>query len=295
MHIPVLLKEVIENLNPKSGENFIDATLDGGGHARVILEKNAPDGKLLGIDWDGKLVELFKNSLTENNLSRSVLVNDSYVNISEIIERENFKNIAGILFDLGMSNWHIEESGRGFSFLRDEPIDMRFDPLANSLTAREVVNGYSREDLIGILKDYGEERFAIGIADGIMNARKQKSINTTIELVEIIKNAVPFWYRRGKRHFATKSFQAIRIEVNGEIENIKKSLVQAIKVLQSGGRLAVITFHSLEDRTVKNLFKEAVKEGTIELVHKKPIVPTLIEITANPKARSAKLRTIQKI
>ena len=224
-----------------------------------------------------------------------MLVNDSYVNISEIIERENFKNIAGILFDLGMSNWHIEESGRGFSFLRDEPIDMRFDPLANSLTAREVVNGYSREDLIGILKDYGEERFAIGIADGIMNARKQKSINTTIELVEIIKNAVPFWYRRGKRHFATKSFQAIRIEVNGEIENIKKSLVQAIKVLQSGGRLAVITFHSLEDRTVKNLFKEAVKEGTIELVHKKPIVPTLIEITANPKARSAKLRTIQKI
>lgn len=298
-HKPVLLSEVVEYLKPQAGKEFIDATINGGGHAKALLDKILPDGKILGIDWDSQLIEKLslekKNSKYDQNL---ILVNDSYVNLAEIAKREKFLKADGVLFDLGMSSWQLEEAGRGFSFQRDEVLDMRFsggeyDSVnTNSKTAAEIVNQANPVELERILKDYGEERFAGKIARAIARARKKERILTTFQLVEIIKQAVPFWYRRGRIHFATKTFQALRIAANNELENIREGLKQAIIVLKNGGRIAVITFHSLEDRIVKTFFRESEE---LRAITKKPIQPSLAEVTLNPRARSAKLRIAEKI
>jgi len=304
-HIPVLLNEILEMLDPKPGENFIDATINGGGHARAILERILPDGKLLGIEWDQ---EVFKNlkmdspnvrqsverGSTEYSSANVVLINDNYINLKTIVVENNFQQFNGILFDLGMSNWHVEASGKGFSFLRDEPLDMRYDTLTNDLTANEVVNRYSQSELEKIIREYGEESFARVISEQIARFRKQKPILTTIQLVETIKDAVPAWYRNRRIHFATKTFQALRIEVNHELENIKLGIQSAIDIAPTGCRIAVITFHSLEDRIVKNLFKESAQSETIALITKKPIATSYKEIKENPKSRSAKLRAVTK-
>ncbi len=299
MHIPVLLDEIIDSLNPGQGKRIIDATIGGGGHARAILERMMPDGKMLGIEWDGKLLEQLKarmeNSEFKNNL---ILVNDSYVNLKSIADDNDFNEADGVLFDLGMSSWHLEEAGRGFSFQKDEPLDMRFGSYLeiekDNLSAEKIINKYPEPELVRILKEYGEERFSKPIAAAIVRERKREPIKSTFQLVEIIKEAVPFWYRRRKIHFATRTFQALRIAVNNELENIEKGLGQAIDVLKKGGRLAVISFHSLEDRIVKNFFRSKSKEGTINLITKKPLRASLKEITQNPRARSAKLRVVEK-
>jgi len=296
MHIPVLLREVIEYVNPQPGWKFIDATIDGGGHAMAIMERIIPGGKLLGIEWDSELLNQLKFKIQGSRFKDDViLVNDSYANLKEIAEKHGFSEIDGIFFDLGMSRWHLEEAGRGFSFLKDEPLDMRYSRQEFSKkTAVEIVNKSPYNELVRILREYGEEKFAKSIASAIVEARKHSPIKSTFQLVEIIKNSVPFWYRRRRIHFATKTFQALRIAVNGELENLKTGLQQAEELLKNTGRIAVISFHSLEDRIVKNFFKESSKEKRLNIITKKPIRAGLAEISANPGARSAKLRVAEK-
>jgi len=291
VHIPVLEKEVLEYLDPKANENFIDCTIDGGGHAVSILERNKPEGKVLGIEWD---LELYKN-LIGLNLERLILINESFVNLEKIVEKTELKNISGILLDLGLSSWHLEKSGRGFSFQKDEQLIMRYDGKATELTAEKILNQWPEKEIEKILLDYGEERFAKRITRKIIEERELKLIKTTFQLVEIVKRATPNWYHHRKINFATKTFQALRIVVNDELDNLKKVLPQTLKVLKRGGRLAVISYHSLEDRIVKNFFKENMKNNLIKILTKKPIRPTKKEIINNPRSRSAGLRAMEKI
>lgn len=301
IHTPVLIKEVIEYLNPKPGDKIIDATLDGGGHAMALAEKVAPDGKVLGIELDGKLIQEFelkvKNSKFKDNF---ILVNNNYTSIKNIVHEYNFRP-NGILFDLGLSSWHLERSGRGFSFRRDEPLDMRYNAEEGSgkheseiMNAAEIVNTYNKEELEKIIKEYGEEQFAEDIAGNIISARKKKPILTTGELVEVIRESVPSWYKKRKIHFATKTFQALRIEVNSELKNVEKGVSLAIESLESGGRLAVISFQGLEDKIVRELFKKKAKEGVVKFVVKGTIKPSWEEVKSNPRARSAKMKIVEK-
>lgn len=292
MHIPVLLNEVIEYLSPDKNQNFIDCTLNGGGHTREILQRNGPAGKVLGIEVDS---EIYQN-IKKENIERLIAINDSYSNLERIVEEENFENVDGILFDIGMSSYHIDQSERGFSFLKDEPLIMSYNTeKGNMITAYEIVNGYNEEALANVIYEYGEERYSRRIAKNIIERRKIKPIRTTLELVDIIGNSVPVHYRRQKIHFATRTFQAIRIEANRELDNFIDALPQAIKVLPRGGRLVVITFHSLEDRIAKTFFRERQKNQEIEILTKKPVIATDEEMKNNPRARSAKLRAIVKL
>ena len=292
MHIPVLQEEAIEYLNPKPNENFIDGTFGEGGHAAAILRNNIPDGKVLGIEADGKLYEIMK-LLNEGTLNRLTLVNDSYTNLKEIVERHNFRPVNGVLLDLGISKWHLEESGRGFSFQKNEPLDMRFFAQGR-LSAEMILNYWPENEIEKILREYGEERFSRRIAQKIAEVRQRQPIKSTFQLVEIIKNAVPFRYKKNN-HFPAKTFQAVRIAVNGELENIKKVLPIGLEILEKEGRLAVISFHSLEDRIVKTFFKENAKQGKLKIINKKPIVPSFKEVEQNPSSKSAKLRVGLKI
>jgi len=291
MHIPVLKKEVLEYLNPKENENFVDCTVGHGGHAKAILEKTGPAGKVLGIDSDLKQIEICQSQLKEFK-KRIILASSSYTKIKEIVGKNKFK-ADGVLLDLGMSSWHLENSERGFSFLKDEPLDMRYDTETNNLTAEEVINNWGQKEIEIILKEYGEERFAKEISQKVIEERKRKPIKTTFQLVEIIKKAVPSQHER--IHFATKTFQALRVAVNGELDNLKEVLPQIADVLEKNGRIAIISFHSLEDRIVKSFLKEKVKEGELKILTKKPITPSFEEIKTNPRSRSAKLRAAIKI
>ena len=300
MHIPVLQKEVIKYLDPKTNENFIDCTIGGGGHALAILEKIKPKGKVLGVDWDEEIIRRLK---IKNNL---ILVCDNFANLKKFIKKYNFENISGVLFDLGYCSWHLEESGRGFSFLRNEPLDMRYNIKSKILTAEKIVNEWSEDALERILKEYGEERYAGRIARKIIEARKLRPIKTTFQLVELIKRAMPGRYHYRKisrrkargflrdRHPATKTFQALRIAVNDELNNFKKALPQALEALESDGKLVIISFHSLEDRIAKNFFKDRAEKGLVKILTKKPIKPSTEEIKINPRSRSAKLRACLK-
>ena len=290
MHVPVLLNEVLGYLDPKPNENFIDCTFGEGGHTEAILRKTAPSGKVLGIETDAALCEKVKNSV--RGLSgRLILVNDSYANLKRIVEERNFRPVSGILLDLGLSSWHLLLSGRGFTFQKNEPLNMLFRQEGRG--ADEIVNHWEENEIEKILKEYGEEKFAGAIAGKIAEKRKKKKIETTFELVEIIKEAVPkrFHY---KKHPATKTFQALRIAANNELENIRLVLPQAMEILEKKGRLAVISFHSLEDRIVKRFFRENKNSGRVRLLSKKPIVPGPDEILKNLSSRSAKLRVVIK-
>lgn len=293
-HQPVLLKEVLKYLNPISGENFIDCTVGFGGHALMILKKIAPQGKLLGIELDRevlkKLKARFKGSKLKENI---ILISGNFADLEEIVKENSLYPINGILFDLGISSWQIEKSGRGFSFQKDEPLDMRFDP--SRISADKIVNQWPEDALAGILKEYGEEKYAYRIARLICLERQKSPIKTTGRLKDIIGRAVPKKYRYQKIHFATRTFQAIRIATNDELGNLEKSLPQALKVLSKDGRMAVISFHSLEDRIVKNFFKQQAKENNLEILTKKPIRPAQEEIKSNPRSRSAKLRAVKKL
>jgi len=272
MHIPVLKKEVLQYLDPRPNENFIDCTINGGGHTYSILEKNKPNGKVLGIEIDPEIFKKLKSS------ERLIIIKDSYTNLEKIVKENNFKSINGILFDLGMSSWHLEESGRGFTFLKDEPLDMRYS-LENDLTAEEIVNNYSQKEIEKIFKEYGEERFAKRLARRIL---EQRPIKSTFQLAEII--------RKSRIYSPNRIFQSLRIAVNNELENLKKGLTQAVEVLKPEGRIAVISFHSLEDRIVKNFFKDS----NLNILSKKPTIPSEKEIKINPRSRSAKLRAALK-
>lgn len=295
MHVPVLQKEVLKYLDPKPNENFIDCTIGEAGHTLAILEKNAPYGKVLGIDWDKSQISCLRQNqgFKANLKNRLILISDNFVNLREIVEKTHFKRVSGILFDLGFSSWHLEASQKGFSFLRNEPLDMRYGQ-ENPLTAEKILNYWSEIDIERILRDYGEEKFSERIAEEIIEARKVKSIKSTFQLIEIIKRTVPAWYQHRKNHYATKTFQALRIAVNDELNNLAKALPQAVEILNHDGRLVTISFHSLEDRIVKNFLREQAKEGLLKILTKKPIQPTKEEVINNPRSRSAKLRAAQK-
>jgi 16S rRNA (cytosine1402-N4)-methyltransferase len=289
-----MLNEVVEYLNVKSGAKVIDATLNGGGHTVGILEKY-PDVKILGIEFDPDIFQEFQSVIRNSQFAdRIIAVNDSYVNLKNIIETHDFRP-DGIVFDLGVSSWHYEGSKKGFSFMRNEPLDMRFNPQVQTTTAANIINLSSKQELEDILTRYGEEKFAPDIAEQIVGARKEKPIMTTTELVSIINISVPTWYRKRKIHPATKTFQAIRIAVNDELGSVEKGVTTAIESLKSGGRLVVISFHGLEDKIVREIFKQKAKEGVIKWLVKGTIKPKWGEVQGNPRARSAKMKVVEKI
>ncbi|MFH1584615.1 MAG: 16S rRNA (cytosine(1402)-N(4))-methyltransferase RsmH [Patescibacteria group bacterium] len=290
MHLPVLQEEVVELLNPQKNANFIDCTVGEGGHAKALLEMTGPQGKLLGLDWDPAALK--KAEITLRPYGKRVrLVHGNYAELEEIAKAERFSPVHGVLFDLGLSSNQLEESERGFSFKRTEPLDMRFNP-ENPMTASKIVNYWNRRELEGILKEYGEERFARRIAEAILISRGGKRLETTADLVRVIEGAVPGWYRRIRTpHFAQRTFQALRIAVNGELDNLLEGLSQATRVVSPGGRIAVISFHSLEDRVAKRFFRDT---DSLSIQTKKPITPKEQEVRSNPRARSAKLRAAEK-
>ncbi|MFC1595033.1 16S rRNA (cytosine(1402)-N(4))-methyltransferase RsmH [Patescibacteria group bacterium] len=289
IHKPVMIKEAIFYLDPKPNQIFIDATLDGGGHTKEILKRVKPNGKVLGIEHDAELINCIKS---EKNL---IIANGNFKDMASIVKKHSFENPKGVLFDLGLSSWHLEKSGRGFSFKKEEPLDMRFDTENNIETAARIVNTQSFNLLREILIKYGEEPFSERIAHRIIVQRKQNKILTTNDLVFAIKNAVPSWYRQRGVHFATRTFQALRIAVNNEMENLKTGLEAAWSVLEKDGRLVVISFHSLEHRLVKEFIKDLERKKEAKLLSKKAVKPSDEEIMSNPRARSALLRVCEHL
>lgn len=302
-HVPVLTKEVVEFLQLKPGMKAVDCTLGDGGHSEAVLLATAPGGPLLGIDADPEAVLCAKRFLYRFG-ERVIFARDNFVNLSAVAKRENFGPADAVLLDLGWSSPQFSERGRGFSFFspagENEPLDMRFDP-NSGLTAAAIVNNLSEEELRNIFKNFGEEKFAGEIAENVVEARKEKKIETAKEMAETILEV----YRKklgsdkevpwvGGIHPATKVFQALRVAVNDELNVLKKTLPQAMEILLPGGRLAIISFHSLEDRIVKRYF-QSINGKSGKIITKKPVMAGEKEVEANPRARSAKLRVIEKI
>src|SRR3989344_5751294 len=290
MHIPVLTEKILEYLAPKPNENFIDCTAGGGGHTFALAERGAPPGKILALDWGPEQIKNLKLKV-KNYDGRLILREGNFANISEIARQEKFHPVHGILFDLGFSSDQLESRGRGLSFQKDEPLDMRYS-LNNPVTAEKLLNYSSKAQLQELLKEYGEEEFASQIAQAIVQSRAQRHLQKTSQLVRVVEDATPKWYQRKKIHPATKTFQALRIAVNSELENIRAGLRQALELAGPNGKIAVISFHSLEDRIVKEFFKQ---EPLLKPMNKKPVTASPAEIRRNPRARSAKLRVAIKI
>ena len=293
IHTPVLLNEVLEILDPQPGGRYIDGTVNGGGHAKEILDRIGDVGSLLGIDRDSALIARLKKKCEDRKNLTAVC--GSYARMDEIAKTYGFESVNGILLDLGFSSYHVDQSGRGFSFLRNEPLDMRYDTTENRLTANIIVNTWLSADLARIAVEYGEERFAKRIASAIVETRERKPIRTTFDLVAVIREAVPRPARHGKIHPATRMFQALRIAVNNELGELAAGLEKGIGLLVPGGKMIVISFHSLEDGAVKRVFRSKNQEGIVEIITKKPMVATSDEIRKNARARSAKLRAIKKL
>ncbi|MDY6863370.1 MAG: 16S rRNA (cytosine(1402)-N(4))-methyltransferase RsmH [Thermodesulfobacteriota bacterium] len=307
-HKPVLLNEVIKALNCNPSGIYVDGTIGGGGHSREILKSCAPFGKLIGIDCDGQALALAKKNL-EVFKDRLYLIKSDFVNIEQILKELNINELDGILLDLGASSYQIEDGNRGFSFIKNGPLDMRMDR-SYSLTASQIVNEFPPERLKSILKFYGEERWANKITSGIIRAREKREILTTTQLAEIVTNAIPKKSHPKKIHPATRTFQAFRIAVNRELEKIEEFIRESVTYLKKKGRIVIITFHSLEDRIVKFTYKSlsngcncppyfpeciCKKEKQVTILTSKPIIPSTYEIRDNPRARSAKLRVCEKI
>jgi len=293
IHTPVLLDEVLEYLDPKEGEVFVDGTCNGGGHTMALWRKVMPSGHIIAIDKDSHATQ--ELSLKVGDVGANVIINErSYAEIKDIVDLKDFGKVSGILLDLGYSSFHVDASGRGFSFKRDEPLIMRYEAKLTDgdITAYRVVNSFPENDIADVIYKCGEERHSRKIAKKIVEARKKKKIETSLELADIVESAFPkraHW----KIHPATKTFQALRIYVNKELEDLTIALNEFYDVLKPGGRVAIISFHSLEDRIVKNFFKE--NKDKFKTLTKKPIVATKEEIEQNPRSRSAKLRVAEKI
>lgn len=302
-HKPVLLKEVIENLKIKDNDIFVDTTLGNAGHTKAILESGVTNLTIIGIDADKIAIDHSKAVLEPFELNNQIFLEMTYFDsLEKILEKYQLNHIDKILFDLGFRSDQVDDPKRGFSFLNDGPLDMSFqsslgdiENRQNKLTAGQIVNEWQEESLADIIYGYGEEKFSRRIARAIIKAREEKKIETTTELAEIVKSSVPVFYRRAKIHPATKTFQALRITVNDELERFKKTLQFAYEKLSPTGRIAVISFHSLEDRITKRFFREKAKAGEAKLINKKPITASKEELEQNPRARSAKLRIIEKI
>lgn len=307
-HTSVLLKEILEGLNIKGTGIYTDGTLGGGGHAEAICQKLSPQGTLIGIDRDKEAIAASKTRLAEYKC-RLVFVQSNYAHIKSLLRNMNIKTIDGAVLDLGVSSFQIENSERGFSYMWDAPLDMRMNR-DDILTAEQVINTYSEKELTDIIKKYGEEKWAGRIAKFIVSKRAEQKLETTYELVNLIKSAIPAGARREGPHPAKRTFQAIRIEVNEELSKLRQAIEDFCDVLAPGGRLAVIAFHSLEDRIVKEVFNRRANPCTcpkelprcicglkadIKKITGKPVVSGKEELERNPRARSAKLRIIEKI
>lgn len=306
-HISVLLNECLEGLAIKEDGTYVDCTLGGAGHSSHILKKLSSKGTLIGIDQDNDALKAAKEKL--KNYSNVKFVHNNFYNIDSILTSLDIPNVDGILMDLGVSSYQLDEGERGFSYMKDAPLDMRMDR-DRDFSAYDVVNTYSEEDLYRIIRDYGEEKFAKRIAKFIVDRRNDKPIETTLELVDIIKAAIPAKARREGPHPAKRTFQAIRIEVNGELAILNKAIEDGVKHLNKGGRMAIITFHSLEDIIVKLKYRELANPCTcpkefpvcvcgrkplVKIISRKAIEPSKEEVEENPRSRSAKLRVLEKL
>lgn len=307
-HAPVMMTEIIENLKIKKAGIYVDGTIGGGGHSSEICKRLGEQGILIGIDRDTDALEASEKKLDEFTCKK-IFVHTNYADIKNVLKKLNVDKIDGALLDLGVSSFQLDNESRGFSYMKDAPLDMRMN-VNDAVTAEDIINDYTKEELYRIIKDYGEEKWASRIADFIVNERKKNHIKTTLHLVDVIKAAIPAAARRTGPHPAKRTFQALRIEVNNELGLLEKAVDDFIDVLNTGGRLCIITFHSLEDRIVKNCFNAAMKGCTCpthvpicicgnkpkaKKVSGKPICPTEEEIEINPRSRSAKLRVIEKV
>ena len=303
VHVPVLLDEVVAGLQPRPGGRFIDSTIGLGGHAAAILERISPSGRLLGIDADPQAIKISQDKFRDYG-EAVILVNDNFANLEAICERYHFHPVDGILFDLGVSSLQLDTADRGFSFHLDAPLDMRFNP-EQGLTASDIVNTFSEQELAKLIERYGEERHSRRIARCIVQNRP---VTTTVELARLVEQALAD--RRTKIHPATRTFMALRIAVNSELKNLESALQQTINLLRPGGRLAVISYHSLEDRVVKQFMRYAASScvcppgtlicrcghvPTLKLISRKVIKPTSLEIESNPRSRSARLRIAERL
>jgi 16S rRNA (cytosine1402-N4)-methyltransferase len=301
-HVPVLLRQAVDGLKVKPFGTYLDATFGGGGHTIAICDASGGSAKIIAIDADEDAITRSRSEEFRFRAKCPIeVVHANFGDTESILKTHNIDGIDGALFDLGLSSFQLDDSGRGFSFQKDEPLSMKMgrpstgDGARGELDASDVVNGFSEKGLADVIFAYGEERFAKRIAKAIIEHREVKPLRTTFELVEVIKNAVPGYYRFGKTHFATRTFQAIRIATNNELENISRGIEGAFEALKAGGRLCIISFHSLEDRIAKR-FAKGMEEACRSIsITKKPIVPEPDEITRNPRSRSAKLRIIEKI
>jgi 16S rRNA (cytosine1402-N4)-methyltransferase len=306
-HISIMAEQCIEGLNIKEDGIYVDCTLGGGGHSSFILEKLSPRGRLIGIDQDVEAISAAKKRLEKYD--NVTYVNDNFRNIKSILDTLGIEKVDGVLADLGVSSYQLDNAERGFSYMNDAPLDMRMNR-NERISAYDVVNNYRQEELEKIIRDYGEEKFARRIATFIVDRRALKKIESTFQLVDIIKAAIPAKARREGPHPAKRTFQAIRIEVNKELEILNKTVEDAVHCLSEGGRIAIITFHSLEDRIIKTKYKELEnpctcppafpmcmcgKESLVKVITRKPIEPSEEEVESNPRSRSAKLRIAERI
>ncbi|MDI3256137.1 MAG: 16S rRNA (cytosine(1402)-N(4))-methyltransferase RsmH [Kyrpidia sp.] len=308
-HEPVLLRETLEALGPRPGGLYVDGTLGGGGHARAILDASAPTGRLIGIDQDDEALAAASARLAPYG-DRVLIRKGNFRRLKMILQDAGVQDgVDGVLFDVGLSSFQLDEAGRGFSYRLDAPLDMRMDP-SGSLTAREIVNTWSEAELIRVIRAYGEERWAPRIASAVVKRRRERPIQTTGELAELVKTAIPAPARRQGPHPARRTFQALRIAVNDELGALEEGIHAAIDALCPGGRLAVISFHSLEDRRVKQIFVEEAKSCVcppeapvctcghrprLRMLNRKPITAGPEEVRRNPRARSAKLRAAERL
>ncbi|MFA6410222.1 MAG: 16S rRNA (cytosine(1402)-N(4))-methyltransferase RsmH [Candidatus Buchananbacteria bacterium] len=308
-HQPVMLGEVIHYLQPKAGDNFIDCTLGGGGHTEELLKRIAPSGKVLGIDLDPLAIQTTQEAI-KNHKGRLIIAKGNFSDLAQIVKENKFTKVKGILLDLGLSSGQLRDHNRGFSFLAEGSLDMRFGAQSET-TAETIINSCSPKALIEIFKNFGEESLAKPIVDQIVYVRKKTPITKPAQLVEIVCEVYKKYYRaKSKFNPATKVFQALRIAVNEELQNLTAVLPAAMNILQKNGRLVVISYHSLEDRTVKEFFAtqsrdcicppkmplcQCTHKKSLKIITKKPISATDLEILENPRARSAKIRVAQKI
>lgn len=306
-HVSVLLEGVIENLDIKPDGVYVDGTLGGAGHASRVCEKLGPEGMFIGLDQDETAIRVSTERLAKFG-EKVHIVKSNYVHMKEVLKDLHVEKVDGILLDLGVSSYQLDTAERGFSYMEDAPLDMRMDR-QQSISAMEIVNEYPQEELYRIIKEYGEERYARNIAKNICLAREEKKIETTFELVDIIRRSMPAKARNGKGHPAKRTFQAIRIECNHELDVLRQALDEMIDLLSDSGRLCIITFHSLEDRMVKLKFRQAENPCTCppdfpvcvcgnvskgKVITRKPILPSQEELDANSRSKSAKLRVFER-
>jgi len=292
-HIPVLVEEVMNLLRCEAHMTYVDATIGGGGHALEILKRASPDGIVIGIDWDEEAIAEAKRALAPFG-DRIKILRENFVRLPDLLEALNISEVDGILLDLGLSSLQLEKKERGFSLKREGPLDMRMDQRIDR-TAADLLNGLSFQELESTLREFGEERWAKRIAKAILQEREKKPIGTTQELRQIVHRAIPRRFHSRKIDPATRTFQAFRIRVNEELENLRRILETGWTFLKRGGRICVISFHSLEDRMVKETFRRLDRDGVIRGITKKPITPSEEEKQRNPRSRSAKLRCAERV